>query len=186
MKGTISCLLFVGCAIMAGAGRAGAQAPAGAPASAIHMHHHTPPPAAATGAGFGVPENNLSVGMQYYEADPEGLREYLDTIRSSKPELYRQLDGDVSALERDDTIGTVLMWGGPILGIGVAVAGILVTANRQCDEGLSPGDPGWSEAVDRELDCESEKGTQMLIFCLAGTGTAILGLGIGWIVVAPN
>jgi hypothetical protein len=60
---------------------------------------------------------HLRVGHQTFDASVAGLRAYLDTIKSSDPNIYRQFDADVARLESKKTVAEIALLGGVALGV---------------------------------------------------------------------
>jgi hypothetical protein len=59
---------------------------------------------------------HLRVGHETFDASVAGLRAYLETTKSSDPNLYRQLAPDVARLESKQTVAEIALLGGVALG----------------------------------------------------------------------
>jgi hypothetical protein len=142
----------------------------GAALALTMMTHRLPPP------------NHLAIGDQYYDASVEGLRNYVESIRIAHPELYVQLDPNVSELElrRNAAIG-VLVTG--IVAGGVSIVYAFVGRDT-CNE-PQVGDPAFSEKVRKWGDCNEANMDRSATFTLLGMGSIAAGM-IGAFIVAPG
>lgn len=92
--------------------------------AAVHTMHHS---AAATNAALHANQQalhahqaqnntkNFSQGSQYYTANLDGLRLYVDTLKSENNELYTALDGKLKTLEQKNLLANIIT-GGAIIG----------------------------------------------------------------------
>src|SRR5262249_4100731 len=88
----------------------------------------TPPPIEATftttpAHAHHVVPTHLEIGNQYFDASPAGFRNYLETIKSSNPQLYAQLSPDVDRLQSQQATAFTLLAVGAVAGIATGVYG---------------------------------------------------------------
>lgn len=135
-----------------------AQAPTAAP---VVM----PPP---------VPPSHIAAGDQYYEADLDGLRAYLESIAVQQPSVYAAMDPKLASLESRSTWGTISLAGG--VAIGAAALVLAVATTEDCNQDVLSDE--WEQCN------EDNKARSTAIF-----GAGMLGLGAGlaaWLVLKPG
>jgi hypothetical protein len=132
------------------------------PPSGAHAQVHYVPVA---------PPQHLEVGGQYYDGSVGGLRDYLDAVRGSQPDVYSQLDGDVSSLEVRRALGWTIVVGGLLIGTAIAL-GAMALAPESCETSSFSG-------VER---CSTDFGA---VVPYMGIGFGIMALSplIGWILM---
>lgn len=96
-----------------------------------------------------VPPSHLKAGTQYFEANPSGFREYLDSIQQGQPQLYHALDADVATLESNRTLGLALLIGGPIVGGLVMLSGLFLM--EDCSSNHEIPSDAWDRCQDANL-----------------------------------
>lgn len=128
-----------------------------------------------------VPEH-LAAGGQYFEATPYGLQAYLNTIKTTRPELFAQLAPDADRLARRTTTAITLVIAG--LGAGVASTIYGIASRTSC---VSPPvtDPHFAADSAAWSDCDQHNLTHMTTFGVIGAGLAVAGM-VGALVVVPS
>jgi hypothetical protein len=114
---------------------------------------------------------HLSEGGQYFDPNLSGLRDYLDSIRSSDPELYATLDPALASAESDRTWAHVMLWGVGVGG-GLSVLGLGLLLHDDCDN-------GDFEITEAEDECMSSADTQDAAFLVAAGGVFATGIVTG-------
>jgi hypothetical protein len=148
---------------------AGLEGAAHANVSVRASHRHTLP-------------SHFSVGDQYYDGSIRGLQSYLESIRTTEPDLYAKLSPDVQRMNSQMQTAAVFLGLGLVGGLGTTIYGI--ASRPSCPDPVL-GDPNFATQV-REAGACTERGMQrMMTFSLIGTGVMVTGL-IGAMVVAPN
>lgn len=121
--------------------------------------------------------SSLEVGGQYYDASIGGLRDYLESIRTTQPDLYANLDPEVSSLETRQTIAVLSMVGGGVIGLGLMFFPLIVPG---------PDCNAMYDIFDPERDrCEDDNLTRLLTFLGVGMGVALAGLLV-FLIVKPG
>jgi hypothetical protein len=115
-----------------------------------------------------VAPNSFEASGQYYDGTPKGLRKYLETIRSSQPEVYQGLNIDVEILESRQSTSQWLGWGG--LGIG----GFLIIGSATF---LS---------TKKKSEFTGEEYTETNMGLLAGGAIVALGGTIAGLIINPS
>lgn len=148
----------------------------------------TPPPpveasfaAQPTHTGRYVP-THLEVNNQYFDASPGGFRNYLETIRSTNPQLYADLSPDVDHLQSRQTTALTLLAVGAVAGIATAVYGI-ATRSDCVEPPLS--DPNFAADSQAWGDCDKNNIERMATFSFIGAGVLAAGFISAW-VMAPS
>jgi hypothetical protein len=126
--------------------------------------------------------SHFSVGDQYYDGTIWGLRSYLESIRTTEPDLYAKLSPDVDRMNSQMTTAAAFLGLGLIGGLGTAVYGI--ASRPSCAEPVL-GDPNFARQVSELSSCHERGMQRMMVFSLIGTGVLVTGL-IGAMAVAPN
>jgi hypothetical protein len=126
--------------------------------------------------------NHLAIGDQYYEASVAGLRNYLDSIRTVRPDLYAQLDPKVSELESRQTAAIGVLVAGVVAG-GASI--VYAFAGRDTCNDPQLGDPAFNEKVRQWGDCNDANMSKTATFIVIGLGTMAAGL-VGAAIVAPG
>lgn len=121
-----------------------------------------------------VEKGTFAAGTQYYEADLSGFREYLETIRSDKPQLYATLDDELDGAETRRTLAHVLMWGVGVGG-GLAVLGTGLLLHDDCSAYTQDGLTTERDAEDL-MRCSDDATTQDLTFTGASIGVFAGGM----------
>lgn len=183
LRGTSSLLwgAFILVGLLAGGRSAAAQSPApelsfpSAPVPEPVTPPLAPPPQILAVGSVNhqiVVPSHINVGNEQYEGTLGGMRSYLESVRSAKPDLYAQLSPDLSRLEDRATEAKV------ILGVGVAagLAGILYGfLGRNSCPLPSAFDPGFEEKSAAWDACNESNMSRSLTFSLIGAGAFIAG-----------
>lgn len=123
-----------------------------------------------------IPPSSLAIGDQYFDADLDGFREYLESVRDQDIALYRTLDPQLRSLEEQRTTGSIVSVSSLIVGVGVLAWGVvtLVTAPGvgECDV----GSPDHARCLDEKRDENSKQTSRGLV--LMGLGVLLGGGGI--------
>ena len=119
--------------------------------------------------------SSLTIRGQYFDATVEGLRRYLETIRSNDPQLYAHLDPELSKLEsRRNTALAVLLAG---VGLGV-VSTVYGFAGKKSCASPSVTDPSFAADADAWGRCNDDNMRTTATFTAVGLGAALAGLAI--------
>lgn len=127
-----------------------------------------------------VPIRRLSyidAGTRQYGGSVGGLRSYLESIRSSEPQLYVQLDPELGRLEARRNIATAILVGG--LAVGAAATIYAFAGAKDC---------GASSSVDRGVAwtrCNDDNFDTTVAFTLIGASSATVGL-LAWFFIKPD
>jgi hypothetical protein len=151
------------------AARAGIACAAMTAAPAALGQAQVPPPFVPPPMMASAPPNHLAVGTQYYEASGGGLRDYLEAVRTERPNVYAKLDPEVSSLETRSTIATISL----VTGIVALPVGLFVPLAilEDCD------------ASSPEFDaCSDRNANRLMIGILGGLGTIVVGTATFFIV----
>jgi len=149
-----------------------------------------PPPAPMTQAMMIAPArspvyqvpDHLEVGEQVFDGSLSGFRAYLDTKRASDPQLFAQLDPQVSRLESRAATATGVFVAGAVIGL---VSGVYaVVGRRTCNEPPLT-DPNFAADTQAWGDCNGQNQTHLAGFMLLGLGAVVLG-GIGYYGLSPH
>jgi len=135
-----------------------------------------PAPAAAD-----IPEH-LVAGDQYFDATPFGFQAYLQSIKTTRPDLFAQLAPEADRLADRSVTAITLM----IAGIGAGVASTLYGIASRSDCTAPPvTDPNFAADSAAWSRCDDNNMKHMTTFGLIGAGLAVAGL-VGAIAVAPS
>ena len=133
-----------------------------------------PPPAAFTPDDVVVtPPEHLVIKNQYFESSPAGFRDYLETIKSTNPQLFAQLTPDADRLVSRRTTADVLLAGG--LGAGVLSVLAGVATRRDCPS-PSITDPKFAADLNALSACDQDNNDRMVMFGLLGLVLAAGGM----------
>jgi hypothetical protein len=128
-----------------------------------------------------VPEQ-LTAGNQVFDASPAGFRAYLDTVRTTNPDLFARLAPEADQLVSRGATGRHLAIAGAAVGVAVAVIGI--ASAPSCYQ-PSVSDPNFAADTAAWGNCNDSKINRIAIVSLAGLGLAAAG-AIAWAVMAPS
>jgi hypothetical protein len=70
--------------------------------------------------------HSFTVSGQYYDASLSGVREFVDTYRTTDPQLYAQLDAKASDLEAMRTRGWIVGVTAAAVGVATLVGGFML------------------------------------------------------------
>src|SRR4029077_18966502 len=87
---------------------------------------------------------HLDVGNQQLDASPEGLRSYLESIRSKDAPLYTELDPELRRLEERRTTAIAVLVTGAAIG---AASTIYAIAGRDDCPAPSVNDPNFAAST---------------------------------------
>jgi hypothetical protein len=126
--------------------------------------------------------SSLVIGEQYFDASVGGLRSYLESIKSSDPNLYMQLDPKLAHLERRRDLAVVVLVTGLILDLGSTIYAFV--GRNSCHE-PSINDPNFAAGSDAWGRCNSENVSFSTTFILLGLGAGVAA-GIGAYALSPS
>jgi hypothetical protein len=66
---------------------------------------------------------HLAAGGQYFDASPSGFQDYLNSIKTTNPNLFAQLAPDADQLEKQVVLGRTLIAIGMVAGAATTLAG---------------------------------------------------------------
>jgi hypothetical protein len=142
-----------------------------------------PPPAAFTPGDEAVaPPEHLVIKNQYFDGSVVGLRSYLETIKTTNPQLYAQLSPDTQRLETRRTTAAALIAGGMGAGVLSVLAGLATRSD--CHE-PSLGDPNFAAETDAWGACDRGNIQHVAVFAAVGFLAAAAGM-IGGLVAMPS
>lgn len=161
---------------------AGAQDAIPPPDPTIYMPPPTPAPIDTSfmvnpAPAAPVVPNHLVIKNQYFDASPGGIRNYLETIKSTNPQLYAQLSPDVDRLESRQATAITLLAGGAVAGLATAVYGI-VSRNNCVEPPLS--DPNFAADTQAWGQCDKDNIEHMATFSFLGAGMIAAGMIAAW------
>lgn len=128
-----------------------------------------------------IPEH-LVAGGQYFDASPFGFQAYLNSIKTTRPDLFAQLAPDADRLASRSVTATALVLAG--IGAGVATATYGILSRTNCAEPPIT-DPNFAADSAAWGQCGQNNITHMAAFGFIGAGLAAAGL-IGAVAIAPS
>jgi hypothetical protein len=126
--------------------------------------------------------DHIVVGNQLFETSVAGLRSYLDSIQSSEPQLYVQLNPDLHRLEARQTGARVVFLAG--LGVGAASAAYAFLGQKDCHAPLVT-DPAFAADSAAWGACNDDNTRKATTFTLLGLGALVAGAA-GWLALTPG
>jgi hypothetical protein len=96
--------------------------------------YYTPPPQPVVHTTTVYPvlrPETLQVGGRYYQATLSGLRQYVDTLNNTNPDLFKTVDPELSSLESRSTTGLVVIIGGLAAGTALVVASFAAHSGKE-------------------------------------------------------
>ena len=119
-----------------------------------------------------VVPTHINVGNEQYEGNLSGMRSYLESVRSTKPDLYAQLSPDLARLEEQATEAKVLLGVGAVAGVAGILYGFMgrdsCTQPSAFDQGFAQESAAWDSCVKSNVG-------HALAFSLIGLGAFIAG-----------
>jgi hypothetical protein len=146
------------------------------------MPAHAQPPVTTTVEVTPVIPNHLAVGNQIFEANVTGLRDYLESIRATNPQLYGQLAPDVENLESERTAARAVLVTGLVAGAASMIYGF---AGRPSCQEPSLSDPNFAADSDAWGSCNEHNINMMAIFGFLGVAAITAG-GVGAYALSPS
>ena len=137
---------------------------------------------ASTEAAAPVIPNHLAVGNQIFEANVTGLRAYLDSIKTTQPQVYAQLAPDVERLESQRSTARTVLVAGVVAGLA---AGIYGFAGRPSCQNPPLSDPNFAAHSDAWSSCNEHNVETMAAFGFIGVGAIVAGGLAAW-AIAPS
>lgn len=129
-----------------------------------------------------VAPSHLSVGAQQFDLSVTSLRDYLETLKETDANLYRQLDPLLARLETQRRTALVVAAAGAALG----VASLVYALAGQKDCPLPDAtDPQFAAKSAAWGSCTHDNTTTGAMFGLAGVAAIGVGLLAG-VVIAPG
>lgn len=149
-------------------------APERSPVAALAMNEMAAPT-------YVVPDH-LQVGDMVFDGSLAGFRAYLDTRRTTDPQLFAQLDPQVRQLEsRTSSARTVLVLAA-VVGLGSIAYAIL--GQQSCPD-PQVTDPNFSAEMQTWSTCSRDNVSHLGIFTGLGVGALAAG-GIAWWALSPD
>jgi hypothetical protein len=169
------------CALIGNSPSAGAaeSPPAGEGAQAARAPAFVTVPIAYGGSAL---SDHIVMGNQVFETSVAGLRSYLDSIQSTDPRLYVQLNPDLQGLEARRTGARMVLLAG--LGVGVASAAYAFLGQKDCHAPLVT-DPAFAADSAAWGACNDDNMHKATTFTLVGLGAVIAGAA-GWFALTPG
>lgn len=154
-----------------------------APAATLHLEPVIPPPpdmkveVPGWAAAITRQPVHLTLDDQTFDASTGGLRRYLDTIRSTKPELFSALTPDVKRMEQRETEAAIFMGAGVGAAVISAILGIVL--QRDCTA-PSLTDPDFGAKAQAWGDCNGSNMSTAFGFGALASVSLTVGLaGMG-------
>ena len=124
----------------------------------------------------------LSTGNQQFDLSVAGLRNYLETTRTTEPQLFGQLAPDLDRLEASATTARVFFIAG--LTLGAASLAYAVLGGKTC---TSPtvDDPTFGKDIEAWSACNDDDLRMHAEFGLLGLGSLLAG-GAAWLALSPS
>jgi hypothetical protein len=129
-----------------------------------------------------VTPEHLKVGGQVFDASVSGFRAYLDTKRTSDPQLFAALDPKVANLESRVAAGRAVFVVGALVGLGSV--GYAIFGRKTCTQ-PPVTDPSFAADSVAWNACNDDNLRTSATFGLIGVGAFALG-GVGWWLLAPK
>lgn len=129
-----------------------------------------------------VTPDHLEVGNQVFEASVSGFRAYLETQRTSDPQLFAALDPKVAHLESQVAAGRAVAVAGLV--VGLALAGYGFFGRKTCTQ-PAVSDPNFAADSNAWSNCNEDNVHTAATLGFLGVGTIALG-GLGWWLIAPK
>lgn len=129
-----------------------------------------------------VVPDHLEIGDQVFDASVSGFRTFLESKRTSDPQLFAALDPKVAQLEAQSTAGKVVFVAGLV--IGLVSTGYGIFGRKTCPQPLVT-DPNFAADSAAWGACNENNDSTSGKFILAGLGAMTLG-GLGWWILAPK
>jgi hypothetical protein len=139
------------------------------------------PPVEAVASAPVIP-NHLVIGNQIFGANVTGLRDYVESIRATNPQLYGQLAPDVARLESQQTTARAVLVAGVAAGLA---SGIYAFAGQGDCQSPSINDPNFAAKSDAWGACNDHKVKMMATFGFIGVGAITAGALVSW-AIAPS
>jgi len=118
-----------------------------------------------------IPEH-LQVGNQHFDASVTGFRSYLESIKSSDPNLYGQLAPDTARLESRQDASKAALVLGAVVGVASTIYGF--AGGDNCVE-PSITDPHFAADSDAWGACNQRNMSKMATFTVLGLGAFVVG-----------
>ena len=128
--------------------------------------HHTVAPA--------PPPEHLAVGDQFYDATTDGMRDYLETIKLTSPQVYSELDLDLKSITSKQKTASIVMWSS--IGVGAVLAIVPLLKPKTTKEDI--GDSTTGPLI-------VDKTTYNWSMAYVGLGIMVLGPVVA-MVISPN
>jgi len=129
-----------------------------------------------------VPPSHLGIGNQQFDASVDGIRHYLESIKSKNLGLYTKLEPRLEHLEDERTASRIVLATG--IGVGLA-SGIYGIAGRKDCPGPAVTDPNFAADTAAWAACNDDNMHTTTKFTLIGFGAVAAGF-IGWAALAPG
>jgi hypothetical protein len=129
-----------------------------------------------------VPRHLVAPGNLYFDATPAGFQAYLETVRTTNPDLYAQLAPDADRLETRLITARVVFLAGFAAGIATTIYGI--ASRKSCfDPPIT--DPNFAADTAAWAACDDANMRHMEVFGLVGIGIITAGF-VSSLVVTPS
>jgi hypothetical protein len=136
------------------------------------------PPVEVTASPPEIP-NHLVIGNQIFEANVTGLRDYIESIKVTNPQLYGQLAPDVERLESQRSTARTVLIAGAVAGLA---SGIYAFAGQGDCQNPSINDPNFAAKSDAWSACNDHKVKMMATFGFIGVGAIAAGALGAWMI----
>jgi hypothetical protein len=139
-------------------------------------------PATHARAGTPVIPIHLTSNDQIYEVSVSGLRSYIESIKTTEPQLYAQLAPDVEHLESRRTAALAVLVTGLVAGVASSVYAFAGRSN--CAE-PSISDPNFAADSAAWGQCDQDNINKSATFLFIGLAAAAAG-GFGAFAIYPS
>jgi hypothetical protein len=123
-----------------------------------------------------IPEN-LQIGNLQFDGSVAGFRAYLETTKSSDPNLYGQLAPDVARLEWQQSTAEKALTIGVIAGLASLAYGIF--GRNDCQQ-PQVTDPNFAADTAAWSSCNQGNVTKLAVFGLVGVGAMGVGGAVAY------
>ncbi|HLK92371.1 MAG TPA: hypothetical protein VKZ18_20925 [Polyangia bacterium] len=126
--------------------------------------------------------NHLALGNRIFDGSVTGLRDYLESIRTTNPQLYGQLAPDVANLEAQRTASRAVLVTGLVAG---AASMLYAFAGQGSCQEPSLSDPHFAADSQAWGACNQHKIDMMALFGFLGVAAITAG-AVGGYALAPS
>ncbi len=120
----------------------------------------------------------IDAGARQFDDSVAGLRSYLESIRSTSPEIYLRLDPELGRLEAKRKTATIILVGGLALGTAATIYAFAGAKDCSALDTSGASRAAWSHCNDDNFD-------KTAAFTLIGASSVAVGL-LAWFLINPD